>query len=519
MAISSRRIKYTLRRTRAREMASSSILAADPNLSAADKEQLETSSNGELSALELQHIADDFMQAPVPLNRRYNTLTMTLLWITMLANFPMVIIGFEFYRTGFSLGQVVTGTIIGSLILVAFQFFSGLIGARTGLNYSLLMKPVFGKLGVQFVCVIWSLMFLAWYALNAVLMTDGIKGLFGLSFWTPFLAVPLVAAMAINNWFGFRGVANFARYLAAPVLILWVCYAFGKTASHIPLSLLFESSRQPFSLCLVMIPVLVIGNTTWGNEADFFRYGKSSTVRMAIPLVVSVVFGAILFPTTGWLLGHASGAADTASFTKFMNDYSFGHAPWLATFALVVGYFAVNDGNLYGAINALENIWKTTRHKVVVALVCLAGILAIALSFCPSALDLIASLNSVVLPCITMIIIFEYFMAGKFTSGNRNLQIFMDSKLAPLSDRTASRNICWTAMIALTIGWIVGITTSGVLPQLKFLNVGVWILYAWFSSFAIYGIARVIQIRRANQAGRLLSAVEYAYESEALNIS
>jgi purine-cytosine permease-like protein len=268
-----------------------------------------------------------------------------------------------------------------------------------------------------------------------------------------------------------------------------------------------------------MIPVLVIGNTTWGNEADFFRYGNSSKLKMAIPLVVSVVFGAILFPTTGWLLGHTSGAADTASFTKFMNDYSFGHAPWLATFALVVGYFAVNDGNLYGAINALENIWKTTRHKVVVALVCLAAMLAIALSYCPSALDLIASLNSVVLPCITMIIVFEYFMAGKFTAGNRNLQIFMDSKLAPLSDRTSSRNICWTAMFALTIGWIIGIATSGVVPQLKFLNVGVWILYAWFSSFAIYGIVRVFQIRRANQAGRRLSAVEYAYESEALNIS
>ncbi len=436
------------------------------------------------------------MEAPVPLDRRYSTLTMTLLWVTMMANFPMVIIGFEFYKTGFSLGQVFAGTIIGSILLVAFQFFSGLMGARSGLNYSLLMRPVFGKFGVNLICAVWSAMFLAWYSLNAVLMVEGIKGLFGLAFWTPFLAVPVIALMAFNNWFGFRGVANFARYLAAPTLIIWVCYAFGKSIVHVPASLLFENSRQPFNFCLVMIPVLVIGNSTWGNEADFFRYGSPSKLRMLLPLAVSVVFGAILFPTTGWLLGHLSGATDTATFTKFMNDYSFGHSQWLATLALSVGYFAINDGNLYGAVNALENIWMTTRHNLVLVLVSLAALLSIALTYCPSALDIIASLNSVILPCVTMILVFEYFIARKPTLAQSSSGI--------------------VALSALALSWLIGIATSGVIPQLKFLNVGVWILYAWSGSFVIYGTSRIFQIRNA---GRRLGMIEYAYEPEALNIS
>jgi purine-cytosine permease-like protein len=334
---------------------------------------------------------EDFIDAPVPAERRYGTLTMTLLWITMLTNFPMVIIGFEFYRMGFSLTQVLMGTVAGSTILVAFQFFSGYIGARTGLNYSLLMEPLFGKLGVRLICAAWLLMFIGWYALNAVLMVDAIKGLFGLSIWTPFLAVPIIAAMAINNWFGFRGVANFARYLAAPVLILWVIYAFTKAAAHTSMVLALAPGTQTFSAAI--IPVLVIGNATWGNEADFFRYGKSSKMLTLLPLVASVILGTLLFPTTGWLLGHTSGASETAAFTKFMNDYTFG-TPWLAILALTIGYFALNDGNLYGAINAFENIWKIKRHNAVLFLVLLAAVLAVGLTYCPNALDTLASLSS-----------------------------------------------------------------------------------------------------------------------------
>lgn len=436
---------------------------------------------------------EDFIDARVPEEQRYSPLTMTLLWITMLTNFPMVIIGFEFYRMGFSLGQVLTGTIAGSTILVAFQFFSGFIGARTGLNYSLLMEPLFGKYGVKLICAVWSLMFLGWYALNAVLMSDAIKGLFGLSIWTPLLAVPILCAMAINNWFGFRGVANFARYLAAPVLILWVVYAFTKVAAHTSIALALAPGTQTFSASLVVIPVLVIGNATWGNEADFFRYGKSSKLLTLLPLVASAIFGTLLFPTTGWLLGHASGASETAAFTRFMNDYTFG-TPWLAALVLTIGYFALNDGNLYGAINALENIWKTRRNNAVLFLVVLGSFLAIGLSYCPNALDTLASLNGVVLPCVTMIVICEFFVVRRILQRLPILQIYNESAESQFVITKSRNTMCLLAAAALIISWAVGIATSGVIPQLKFLNSGIWILYSWFSSFALYAIFRALQI-------------------------
>jgi len=62
--------------------------------------------------------------------------------------------------------------------------------------------------------------------------------------------------------------------------------------------------------------------------------------------------------------------------------------------------------------------------------------------------------------------------------------------------------MCIVATVAVIASWAVGIATSGMFAQLKFLNVGVWILYAWFSSFVIYGVARAVQIQRALAAHR-----------------
>jgi purine-cytosine permease-like protein len=442
-----------------------------------------------------EQLEKDFFDEPVPADMRYGTTTITLLWVTMMTNFPMVLFGYEWYRSGFSLGQIVSACLIGCLIIFAFQMTSGYMGAQSGLNFTLLLKRVFGTAGSKVVCAVWSLLFLLWYALNAVLLAEAIKGLLGLTFDTIFLAIPLSMLMAINNWFNFRGVANFARYVAAPVLILWVLSALGKSLAATPISAAFEPAHQSFSYCLVIVPVLLIGNCMWGNEADFFRYSKSSKLATAVPLMISMLIGEILFPVTGWLLGRMSHATDVGSFTKFMNDYTFGNATWLAVFVLTAAYFAINDGNLYGAINGLENLWQSKRHNLVMALVLISAGLSLILSRHANSLDVIATIGAVPLACATMIVMFEYFLADKLFGGNANMK---SSRLYSQSDGTVIGPL-WgkSALAALFLGWTVGILTSGIIPQLKQFNFSLWILYPWFTSFIAYGIGRFFSSRDA----------------------
>jgi purine-cytosine permease-like protein len=412
-------------------------------------------------------------------------------------------------------------------MLLAYQYYSSYMGAKSGLNYLLLMKQTFGKFTSQGICLVWCLLFMGWYSITPVLMTESVKGMFNWTFFTPLMAVPLAILMAVNNWFGFRGVANFARYIAAPILILWVAYAFGKALCATSPAVLMEPGHQSLAASLVLIPILIVGDSIWGNEADFFRFGKPRRLATLIPLVVAIVIGEILFPLSGWLMGRISGATDVATFTRFMNDYSFGHSPWIALLVLAVSNFAVNDGNLYGAVNAFENLWKGRRRNVVLILVVAASALTSILSFCADALDTIATLNSVILPCATMVIIFHFFVEGKLMARMRSAFLFIpeNSGVPESVFNFSSPSFSGLATGALLTGWAVGIATSGIIPQLKALNVGVWILYAWTSSFAFYGIGKLIAAFRSSRSIRSLTILEsmatiepelaFSHESEA----
>jgi hypothetical protein len=68
--------------------------------------------------------------------------------------------------------------------------------------------------------------------------------------------------------------------------------------------------------------------------------------------------------------------------------------------------------------------------------------------------------------------------------------------------------ICWNAVAALISGWLVGVLTAGIFPQLHAFNVGVWLLYAWFTSFMVYAVLRAIGIHKAvNSVQRIESTL------------
>lgn len=256
----------------------------------------------------------------------------------------------------------------------------------------------------------------------------------------------------------------------------------------------------------------------WGNEADFFRFGHPSKVHTAIPLVISILIGEVLFPATGWLLGRISHTSDIGAFTRFINDYSFGHLPWVAALVLTVSYFALNDGNLYGAINGLEDFWKAKRHNLVLALVAVGAVLAVILSFYSNALDMLATFNAVLLPCATIVIMFEHYLSHKLSIDKRRVEFLERLSVKFPLEETKPSSFCWNAVIALFAGWLVALATSGTVPQLKSLNNGVWILYAWGSSFVVYGFLRMLTIKRASTSARLAAVIDEKTESPEIEV-
>lgn len=419
----------------------------------------------------------------VPLNERRGPVTMALLWITMVTIFPCVLVGFEWYKQGFTLTQVLGCTTFSCVILLLYTVPTAQLAARSGKSYALLNKEVFGNVGATLLNLNLLWIFVAFYGLSAMLMAESTISIFHWPVALPLAAGVMAVLMAFNNFFGFRGIANFARYLAAPALILWVGYTFLKAVPSCPASLLAAHPQQSILAAMTTISTFVIGVAVWGNEADYWRYGKPRKRYAAGALTCALAVGQIIFPATGWMVAHMSGITEYGAATEFMNKFSFAGLPLLGAAVLFASYFAANDSNMFGMASALENLTSLSHRMAVIILATCGMIAGMALSYCGSAkaVEAIASVNCVLLPPPTVIVLTEWFISSRLLQGG---------------DRLAVDNLSrWPAFTALALSVSVGLVTSG-LPGLEFLHVGIPALQCWLLAAFSYSGLRLFQIAR-----------------------
>ena len=92
----------------------------------------------------------------------------------------------------------------------------------------------------------------------------------------------VLAAVGItNNLFGFTGITAFARYLVAPLMIVWVLYLVIKGLTDIPSHTLTTNPPVAIPLSFLGGIGVAIGAVMWGNEPDTWRYGQP---RLSWPL-------------------------------------------------------------------------------------------------------------------------------------------------------------------------------------------------------------------------------------------
>lgn len=427
--------------------------------------------------------------AAVPLSDRRSPLTLGLIWITMVTFFPTVIAGFQWFKEGITMSQVLIGTICSCFILIAYTSPVAFLSAKSGLGYAEMNKRIFGPWTCVFLSfnILW--IFTAWYGVSALFLAEGLQGLFHWHSSLTLLASGLAVAMAFNNFFGFKGIANFARYFAAPVLICWVLYCFFKTLPGCPATVLQESGRLDLTQAITIISSFVIGIAVWGNEADYWRYGKPKWSLAVIPLALSLLIGQILFPLTGWMLARMTNITEYGAATEFINSYSFGGLAIIGAIVLIASQFAANDSNLFGSSLAMKAL-KTMSHKQSVAVLALLGTLTAAWLACfgaAKALESIAALNCVFLPAPSIIVITEVFLVRGWLCKQKEKGVCVVEE----SDHGAKK----AALAALLCAIVVGVVTSGTIPALASWRVGICPLQCWLTALFVYLPVRALQLR------------------------
>jgi purine-cytosine permease-like protein len=431
---------------------------------------------------------------------------MALVWLTMVTAFPTVLIGFEWYKKGISLSQVVICSIISCMVLLAYAIPASQLGARSGLGFCALSRLVFGRWGTRLVTTNLLFVFLAFYGITAVWMAQAVNSFLHVSISVLWMAVAFAFLMAFNNFFGFSGVANFARFFAAPALIGWVGYTFLKAAASSSPTILMEPSHQSMMYALTTTSSFIIGFAVWGNETDYWKFSQPSSLKSAIPLAIALLVGQVIFPVSGWLVAHGSGITDYAVATTFMGNYSFGVFAVLGLIVLAASYFAANDSTLFGLAAAVESI-RPIRHRSVVTILSIIGaIIAAFLSVTDSgqALETIAALNCVIMPTPTVIMMTEWFLRNKLFGNSMDF-----SNVPDFAELPAFR---WPAIIALLSGLAIGVLTSGLIPGLDYFHVGICSVQAWLTSMIVYAVLR--QLEYVKEVGRALLLKAQLMESE-----
>jgi purine-cytosine permease-like protein len=393
----------------------------------------------------------------VPLNRRRPMWHFMGLWTTFVAGFSYMFLGFEIHDGGHSLASTIGITILGYGLYVAYAMVGSYLGSRTGQTHALLTRSVFGSAGSVIVSLFILVAPLGWVAFQANLLVTLWNGFYG---WGHVFTLTLLLAglMILNNLLGFTGISVFARYLVTPVLILWCIYLVLKVFVSDGGKL--GGTPHGSGLPLWVAVTAVIGFSMWGNEPDFWRYGKPS-FWWPLPTYLFAAVWFVLFTMAGWMMADLSKSTDPSAIFRYTVHYSLFGAFWLAWIIATISQFAINDGNYYESVTAGQNLvggFRGWRRPFTCLVVAAGGALAgylVNYKFINGWFD-VATFLAITVPCATVIMVVDHFLLPRLYGISRPLL------RVPSWQEAGVFNI--PAVVSLLVAVIYGSISSAILP-------------------------------------------------------
>jgi hypothetical protein len=263
----------------------------------------------------------------------------------------------------------------------------------------------------------------------------------------------------VNNLFGFTGISAFARYIVAPLIIVWIVYFVIKVAMT-DASALAGTPAGP-GLPYWVAVTSVVGFAVWGNEPDIWRYGKPR-FWWPLPSLAFAGFWFVLFTAGGWMTAQLTGSSDFGVQVRFITEYSLFGAFWLTWILATMSQFAINDGNFYESINAGQNLFGAMhrwRRLYTCLIVAGGGVVAswlVNFHFLEGWFT-VAGFLAITVPCATVIMAVDHLLLPRIFKISRSLL-----KIPSWSEAGAV-NI--PAVIALLASVAFGVIGLGDLPS------------------------------------------------------
>lgn len=469
-----------------------------------------TSSDTAVEVLEhdIEHLGGDMAEAlagqdyttsVVPPTKRRTNWVMFWLWATLQVSVAYMYTGYLARSQGLSLTDMILAGVLSAAVIFLYGSLASNLGSYTGQTHTLLTRTIFGRAGSGFVSILLIIMGMGWYGFQAYFLALILQGLFGFSDGVvPVLSAIFGFVMIANNLFGFQGVAAYARYVAAPLLLAWGFYALIKGFATVPGDVLFSMPKGAATTSIPIIMGLLIGGSAWGNEPDIFRYAQPRRPYNLPTLGFGYLVGSLVFPVAGYLMAELSNTTDFGAVMKFFVDFSLFGFVALGVIVFFINQFALNDGNLYESVNAMQNVFGWRRYLSVLILGVAGAILAAMMASVQNSFFIVANISGIFVPCATTIMAVDHFVVPRLFGLKR-----------PTYKVTSWANtafINWVGVIALVIALIVGSYTAGLIPGTSGFgttNIGLPTLQSWVVAAGAYLIG-VALMRNRKDVYRLL---------------
>lgn len=427
---------------------------------------------------------NDYTTGIVPLEKRRSKSTLTLLWISLQLSVSLMYAGYLARSQGLSLGDVILAGVIASLAIFAYGVGASYLGNVSGQTHTLLTRTIYGRFGSGFVSFLLILMGMGWYGFQAYFLALITQGLFGWDNVT-LVAVIFAIVMVFNNLFGFRGVATYARFVAAPILLLWGLWALIKGVANVPSGHLFSAAPVAATTTVMVIVALLVGSASWGNEPDIFRYGRPQRWNNIPALALGYPLGMLAYPVAGYLMALLSNSADFGTIFRYFVDFSLFGLTGLAVVVFFINQFALNDGNLYEAVNAMQNIFGGIkgyqRFYSVLILGVIGAFVAAGMTSLQNNFFIVAGISGIFVPTATTVMVADVFFVPRLFGLRRPID-----RVTPWK---AAADINYIAIAALVIALVVGAYTGGLIPGISGFgttNIGFPTLQSWIIGAGLY---------------------------------
>jgi purine-cytosine permease-like protein len=442
-------------------------------------------------ARDVEHDYSTGEHGVVPRDQRRPLSSFTGLWVSLLAGFAELNLGFEFHYFQYSLGEAVITGLLAALCYLAYALPAAYLGSSTGQTYALLTRSIFGRVGSVLVSLVLIGRAAGWIAVNSTMLAGLYRELFG---WGHLPVISVLAAVvgAGTALLGFTGISAFAKYVAAPLMTVLALFLVIKGAHDVDhhvvapaISTFTYSSGGPIDLRIV---ALAVGSVTWGTEPDIWRYGRPTFGWPLLPYALALTLGLELLVAGGWLIADlgGQGVGDyQANFHAIVTHALFG-ALWLGGVLATVLAIAVNGGLYYQLVNAGQNLvgqvrgWRRWHTVLLAAVVAAAATWWFSSSFWTGFnFTVQAEWVSITLPAAGVVMLVDHFVLPRVSRLRRPVE--------PVPSWRQAGTANWPGILAVLLADLFGAWEGGHLPhQLDPPNLGPVAPEGWLLAGLLY---------------------------------